>query len=132
MATTFNGITLAGYTTNVRPGEHVSALTESVVAGVVGKTVLADVPHGREIRVEHKLTGFASAAALKTYLDVSLKNGILKQRGTLAVAGYETYADLICHTIDPNPTEVGTLPDTSVPGATTYHRTIRILFTQLS
>lgn len=131
MATTYNGITLAGYTTNVRPGEHVVPLIESKVVGVRGKTVISDESHGRDIRVEHKLTGFASAAALQTYLDVTLRNAILGQRGTLAVAGYESYADLICQNIDPNPTDVGTLPDTS-RSPTTYHRTIRLLFTQLS
>lgn len=131
MATTYNGITITGYTTNVRPGEQVVPLIESKVVGIRGKTVIADESHGREIRVEHRLTGFASAAALKTYLEVTLRNAILGRRGTLVVTGYETYADLCCHTIDSNPTDVGTLPDTSQT-STTYHRTIRILFAQLS
>lgn len=131
MATTFNGLTLPGVTRNVRPGPLVAELQESKVMGLAGKSVIADEPHGREVRLTQWITGFASAAALKTYLDVTLKNGIHRKRGTLDVGGYETYTDLICKEIDPNPTDQGTLPDTSGP-TTTFHREIRILFEQLS
>jgi len=131
MATTFNGITISGYTRVVRVGELVVPLQESKVFGLAGRTVIAGEHQGREVRIQHELTGFASASALQTYLDVTLKNGVLGQTGTLAVGGYETYADLVCRFIDPNPTEVGTLPDTS-QNPTTFHRTITILFEQLS
>lgn len=132
MATTYNGVSIAGYTTEVRPDDHSLALMTSKVVGLAGASSIGDEPHGRLIRVEHRLTGFASAAALQTYIDVTLRNNVLGQRGTLVVPSYETYTDLICTGLDPNPTNVGTLPDKSVPGSTTYHRTIRFVFFQLT
>ncbi len=135
MATTFNGITFPGVTRTVRARELSVPLQESKVFGLRGRTVIADESHGREVRITQWITGFATAAAVQTYLDTTLRNSIVGQRGTLVVnvtgTVYETYADLICREIDPNPTEVGTLPDTSV-SPTTFHRTIVIIFEQLS
>ena len=131
--TTFNGVTLPGVTKIVRPAEHVVELQESKVFGVAGKTVIADEAHGREIRITHWLTGFATSVALQNYLDTTLKNAILGKPGTLVVnvtgTVYETYTDLVCRVIDPNPTDIGTLPDTSV-SPITFHRTIVIIFEQ--
>ncbi|MFM9964431.1 MAG: hypothetical protein ACKV2Q_24780 [Planctomycetaceae bacterium] len=131
MPTTFNGLSLAGYTTEVRPDEHIVSLMTSKVVGLAGVTAIADEPHGRQIRIEHKLTGFASAELLRQYIDVTLTTNVLGQTGTLVVPAYETYTDLVCTAVDPNPTNIGTLPDTS-QSPTTYHRTIRFVFTQLS
>lgn len=130
MPTTFNSVSIAGYTTEVRPDEQRVELLASKVVGLLGLSVIGDETHGRLIRVNHELTGFASVAALQTYLDTTLAANVLGKRGTLAVPNYETYGDLICIAIDPNPTNVGTLPDTS-RSPTTYHRSIRFVFQQL-
>lgn len=135
MATTFHGITFPGVTRIVRARELSVPLIESKVVGLRGKSVIADETKGREVRITQWITGFASTAAVQTYLDTTLRHNILGRRGTLVVnvtgTVYETYTDLICREIDPNPTEVGTLPDTSV-SPPTFHRTIVIIFEQLS
>lgn len=131
MALTFNGITFPGVTQTLRPDEHVVALQESRVFGLAGKTAIADETHGRTIRVRQWLNNFASFAALQTYVDVTLKNAILRKKSTLTLADYETYTDCVCVSIDPSPDDRGALPDTS-QSPTKYHRNVMLRFEKLT
>jgi hypothetical protein len=119
----------------MRPDAHVVTLQESKLFGLPGRTVIADEPHGRTIRVRHWLTGFASSAALQTYLDVTLKTSaakILGKRSTLQITGTldETYAEAVCVSIDPSPDDRGTLPDESLDPVL-FHRLIMLVFETL-
>ena len=132
MALTFNGTTINGLTTTMRPESHDVGLQESKVFGLAGRTVLVDETHGRAIRVRQWINGFASSAAIQTYLDTTLKTAILGQTDdlTLTVSGgaNETYPDCVCKAIDPSPDDRGSLPNTDG----TWHRLITLFFEQLS
>lgn len=132
MPLTFNGHTFPGVTQTLRPDGHRVELQESKVFGLKGKSVIADAPHGRMIRVRQWINNFASSTALQTYLDVTLPAVVLGQQATLTITGElaETYKECVCSEIDVSPDDRGSLPDDSqVPAK--WHRLIQLNFEQL-